>query len=536
MKAGVEQKIEYSAYHRKSTESEDRQILSIESQIDKSTEMARALGVKLKEEHLFTESKSAKITNNRPEFTKMVNLIEKGKISGIIVWHADRLSRNAIDSAVLIDLMDRNKLIEIVTPTQTFRNTPIDKFMFMLSCTQAKMENDKKAIDVKRGMSKAASMGNFPGMAAIGYLNDKFLPKGQKHTSKDPERFDMVRKMWDLMLTGTTNPLKILEIATNEWGLRSKNGNKLSRSNIYWLFRNSYYAGIFEYPKRSGNWHQGTHEPMITLEEFDRVQAILGKRGSPRPKSHVFEFTGMMHCGECNGVVTAENKTKYQKNGNVHTYVYYHCTKRVNHDCKQGGIEIDELKKQITKEIGTIEIPAEFHSFGMKWFQNENEKEVSSQKIILGTNQKAYNIIVDKLSRLIDMRASGEISPDEFAKKQAEYLIEKNELKNLLESTDIRVNKWNRTADEMFTFIEQAQDRFKNGTRQTKRSILSTLGSNPLIKDKIINVDIEKSLLPMKKVSIEVKAIKEALEPLNTIDKQKDFERICSQSPILSSR
>ena len=536
MENKIDQKIEYSAYHRKSTESEDRQILSIDSQIDKSTEMAKSLGIRLKEENIFTESKSAKIANNRPEFRKMVDAIEKGKITGIIAWHADRLSRNAIDSAILVDLMDRNKLIEIVTPGQTFRNTPFDKFMFMLSCTQAKMENDKKAIDVKRGMAKAASMGNFPGVAPVGYINDPYLPKGQKHTSKDPERFEIVRKMWDLMLTGTATPLHIWKVATNEWGLTMRNGRKLSRNIIYWILRNPFYAGRFEYPRKSGNWHEGTYEPMITLEEYDRVQAMLGKKGNPRPKSHIFEFTGMMRCGECDGSITAELKTKRPKNGKVHTYVYYHCTKRVHKNCTQGSVEVGELKKQIAKEINSIEIPPEFHSFAMKWFISENEKEVSSQRVVLGANQKAYNASVAKLSRLTDMRASGEIEQEEFIKKQAQYLAEKNKFKKLLDGTDNRVDQWNQTSNEMLTFIEHAQERFNNGTLQTKRSILSTLGSNLIIKDKIISIDMEKSLFPMKKVSIEAKAIKERLEPLNTLEKQKQFEQMCSESPTMCAQ
>ncbi len=536
METETKQKIEYSAYHRKSTESEDRQILSIDSQIDKSTEMAKSLGVKIKEENIFTESKSAKIANNRTEFKKMVDCIEKGKISGIIVWHADRLSRNAIDSAILIDLMDREKLIEIVTPAQTFRNTPIDKFMFMLSCTQAKMENDKKGIDVKRGMAKSASLGNFPGTAPIGYLNDKYLPKGQKHTSRDPERFEIVRKMWKLMLTGTTTALHVQKIATDEWGLRNQKGKKLSRNNIYWIFRNSFYAGKFEYPRKSGNWHQGTYEPMITWEEYDRVQAILGKRGSPRPKSHIFEFTGMMRCGECGGMITAELKTKRQKCGKIHLYVYYHCTKRINPDCSQGVIEVTELKKQIAKEINSIEIPPEFHSYAMKWFRNENEKEASSQEVVLEANQKGYNDAVKKLNNLIDMRASGEIQPEDFAKKQTQYLAEKAQFKKQLEGTNNRIDQWNKTSDEMLTFIEKAQERFKNGTLQTKRSILSTLGSNLIIKDKILSIDMEKSLFPMKKITVEVKAIKERLEPLNTIEKQKHFEQLCAQSTTMSAR
>ncbi|MFZ4500581.1 MAG: recombinase family protein [Minisyncoccia bacterium] len=536
MKTEIEQKINYAAYCRKSSESEDRQILSIGSQIDKANDIARGLGVSISEENFLTESKSAKITNNRPEFRKMVDAIEQGKISGIIVWHADRLSRNAIDSAILIDLMDRNKLIEIVTPAQTYRNTPMDKFMFMLSCTQAKMENDKKGIDIKRGLEKCASMGKLPTKAPIGYMNDKYQMKGNKEIHNDPERFELVRKMWKLMLTGTYTALHIREIATEEWGLRTKNGKKLARSGIYWIFRNPFYYGMFEFPSGSGKWHQGIHNPMITAEEFDRVQVLLGRKGKPRPKEHIFEFTGMMHCGECGGVITAETKTKRQKNGNVHTYVYYHCTKRITIDCTQGSIEVKELKKQITKEISSIEIPPEFHTFAMKWLQKENEQEANTQQVVLGTQQKAYNAVVEKLSSLIDMRASGEINPEDFAKKQAQYLTQKNELKKHLERTDNRVDQWNKTSDEMLTFIEKAQERFNNGSLQTKRSILSTLGSNLVIKDKIISIDMEKSLFPMKKVSQEVKAIKERLEPLNTLEKQRLFEQNCMSSPIVSSR
>jgi predicted metal-binding protein len=317
------------------------------------------------------------------------------------------------------------------------------------------------------------------------------------------------------MLTGTYTPHKILEIATEEWGLRSKNGKKLSESLIYWMFKNPFYYGMFEYPKGTGLWHQGNHTPMITVEEFDRVQVLLGKKGKPRPKTHIFDFTGMMYCGECGAMITAETKTKHQKNGNTHIYVYYHCTKKKNPDCSQGSIEIKELNKQIIEAIDEVEIPPEFHAFGMKWFAKENEREASEHTAVLGGHQKAYNTVVTKLDRLIDMRANGELGQEEFTQKQAEYLEEKKTFKGLLDRTDVRIDQWNRTADEMLTFIEQAKEKFTNGSIQVRKRILSTLGSNLLIKDKILSIDIEKSLLPMKKISKEVKAIKERLEPVH---------------------
>ncbi len=523
----------HGLYCRKSSEAEDRQVLSLESQFDKGRELAKSIGVTLAEGNILSESKSAKNTGQRAQFSEMLRRIENGEMNAIIAWHADRLSRNAIDSALLVDMMDRGKLIEIVTPGQTFRNTPFDKFMFGLQCSQAKMENDKKGVDVKRGLMKKAEMGVIPTTSTIGYGSDKYGQKGEKKIPRDPERFDLVRKMWKLMLTGTYSPPKIRDIATNEWGLRTKRGKMLARSGIYWIFRNPFYYGMFEYPKHSGQWWQGTHDPMITAEEFDRVQALLGKRGRPRPKNHVFEFTGMAHCSECGCAITAETKTKRQKNGNVHTYVYYHCTKRRDPNCTQGAIEVTELKKQVAAEIDSIEIPPEFHTFAMKWLRTENEREAKDQKTVLTTQQKAYTAVVTKLSNLLDMRSNGEISSEDFAQKQTQYLAEKRELKKHIDLTDDRVEQWNRTGDELLTFIEKAQERFKNGTLQTKRSILSTLGSNLLLKDKKLSIDVENCLFPMKKVSPAVMAIKKKLEPPENGVNQEDFERLCSQNPIV---
>ena len=521
----------YCIYSRKSTESEDRQVLSIDSQIDKTKEIASRLGVRIPEKDMLSESKSAKITANRPKFREMADRIESGDLNGIIVWHPDRLSRNAIDSAILIDLMDREKLIEIVTPTQTFKNTPIDKFMFSLMCNQAKMENDKKGVDVKRGMEKKAKMGIFPNQAPFGYKNDKYAEKGNKTIESDTERLPLIRKMVDLMLTGNYTPIQIREIATNEWGFRTPKGKKVGRSTIYRFFTNTFYYGMYEYPLKSGIWYKGTHETIMTEEEYDKIQFLLGRKGRPRPKSHIFNFTGMMKCGECGASITAETKTKKQQNGNIHNYIYYHCTKRINPNCSQGCIEEKELKRQIIKEIDSLQIPPEFHSFAMKWFKKENEKETGSRNAIIKANEKAYKACLAKIDGLTDMRAGGELSAEEFAERKGKLLIEKKKLDDLFGETSKRVDRWLDTADEMLTFIENAKDKFETGTMETRRSILSTLGSDLILKDKILSIDIEKSLFPLKRVTKDVYAIKERLEPLNTIEKQKEFDALCEKNP-----
>jgi site-specific DNA recombinase len=526
-------KLQYGNYRRKSTESEDRQVLSLDSQADKAQEIAKALGVKIKSEHVFSESKSAKVANHRPRFSDMLHAIERSEIQGIIVWHADRLSRNAMDAALLIDLMDRNKLLEIVTPGQTFRNTPIDKFMLSLSCGQAKMENDKKGLDVKRGLEKKAKLGCVPNHAPVGYMNDKNTPRGEKKLLSDPERLPLVKKMWDQMLTGTYTVPQLLREVTEVWGFRMPGGKKMGRSTMYYLFANPAYYGMFEYPLGSGNWYRATHEAIITEEEYDRVQVILGRKGRPRPKSHVFDFVGMMRCGECGAAITAELKFKRQKNGKVHRYVYYHCTKRTKAQCSQGVIEETKLKEQIVAEIDKLEIPPEFHSFAMKWFREQNAKEAGERNVLVKTQQRAYKACLAKLDGLTDMRAAGEIGPDEYAEKKAQLLAEKKRLDGSYDNTTERVERWVNTADEMFQFIEEAKWKLEKGDLQVRRSILTALGSNLTIKDRILSIDTENCLFPVRKVSNEVREIHKRFEPIDTKEKQRLFEQTCSQSPTL---
>jgi len=177
--------------------------------------------------------------------------------------------------------------------------------------------------DTRRGLRAKAERGWYPTFATIGYMHNPMKRKGEKEILEDPERFLLVRKMFDLMLAGTHTPPQIHKIAVDQWGLRSRQGKKVSRSNVYRIFVDPFYYGKFEYPKGSGDWYNGLHKPMITKEEFGRIQVLLGNKHSTRPKAYEFAFRGPVRCGECGALITAEHKVKRQKNGVVRQYVYY---------------------------------------------------------------------------------------------------------------------------------------------------------------------------------------------------------------------
>ncbi len=106
-----------------------------------------------------SESYSAKASGTRPVFGSIIDDIKNGTFNAILTWAPDRLSRNAGDLGALIDLMDAQKLLSIRTFTQVFGSNPNEKFLLMILCSQAKLENDNGAINVKRGIRAKCEMG-----------------------------------------------------------------------------------------------------------------------------------------------------------------------------------------------------------------------------------------------------------------------------------------------------------------------------------------------------------------------------------------
>lgn len=141
----------------------------------------------------------------------------------------------------------------------------------------------------------------------------------------------------------------------------------------------------------------------------------------------------------------------------------------------------------------------------MTWLRAENGRESNDRNTILNNLQKNYETCVRKLDTLIDMRAAGEITEDEFNKKKLSVTQEKARLQELLNDTDTRVDSWLTVADRVIKFSGDAKEAFENKGLQAKKIILAALGSNLLFKDKILEIDVQNALLPMQLVTSGVK-------------------------------
>jgi len=381
VKVEIPLKTKYCLYARKSTESEERQVLSIDSQVKEMLQIAERDGLEIVE--IRRESHSAKNSGQRPVYNELMSDIRNGRFNGILTWAPDRLSRNAGDLGSLVDLMDQKLLLEIRTYGQSFTNSPNEKFLLMILGSQAKLENDNRGVNVKRGLRMRCEMGMWPTYAPTGYLNVT-SPDRRGQVIVDPERGPIIRKMFEKVAHEHWSGRKIYHWLKFDLNFKSKGNKNVSLSNIYRILQTYFYYGSFEFPRGSGKWYEGKHEPIITKELFDLTQEQL-KRDRITRDNKEFAFTKLLTCELCGSGITADEKYKQLKSGGTATYIYYGCTRSRDLSCKLGYIREEELISQMVAIIDLIDI----NEIGLKrQFEDEVERYNKFQRTVLKMNGK----------------------------------------------------------------------------------------------------------------------------------------------------
>jgi site-specific DNA recombinase len=384
VKQAIPIRVKYCLYARKSTESEERQVLSIDSQIKEMLQMAEKENLEIV--CMKRESHSAKETGQRPVFNEIIEELKQGKYNAIITWAPDRISRNAGDLGKIVDLMDEGKLHEIRTFGQRFTNSPSEKFLLMILGSQAKLENDNRGVNVKRGLRTRAEMGLWSGMAPLGYLNQYRMDK-KCQLIVDPLRGPIVKKMFEKVAYEKMSGRKLYNWLKFELNFYTRGNKTLTLSGLYRILENPFYYGVFERPKGSGNWYQGKHQPLISQELFEKVKTQL-KRDQIVRETKEFAFTKLFTCGYCGSGISAEEKWKQLKSGGANRYIYYSCSRSRDRNCKNKYIREEELITELLKILDKVDI----NELGMR---KKLEEEIARfnifQRSVLGSTDKIQN-------------------------------------------------------------------------------------------------------------------------------------------------
>lgn len=522
----------YFIYARKSSESEDRQVESVSSQVDVLKKLAEDRNLDIVD--ILTEAKSAKAPG-RPVFNKMLERVGKGEADGIICWKTDRLFRNPVDFGTISWMLQNSIIKHIQCSDRSYY--PEDNVLLM-SVEQGMANQFIRDLskNTQRGLKAKAERGWYPAQPPLGYLHNPNKRKGEKEMMKDPARFEMTRKIFDWMLSGTYLPSQVIGKATKELGLTNRFNRSVGRATIYQILRNPFYYGYYEYPKGSGNWIKGKHEPMITKVEYDRIQKLLAKNENPKPETKVFSFTGLIRCGECGAMITAEDKVKNQKNGNVHSYTYYRCTKRTKHNCSQKTVEVKKLEEQIQEILQRIVIPEEFIKFAIEVIDNDVEGDVQKNREFIETYKKELNSLTKKNDKLMEMKLNDLINEEEFLNKKSEIKKRELELKLLIDGFESNDDHITTGIKDLLLFGQLASVCFQNASLEEKRIILGSLGSNLSIKDKKLDIEFEMPLSLLKDISSTVKGKrvkKGRLEPAQVVIKKGTYSDKDAVNPLV---
>ena len=451
----------YFVYARKSSEAEERQIMSIDAQLNELKEFAAK--EKLEIAASFQEAKTAK-EPGRTVFGEMLCRIEAGEADGILAWHPDRLARNSVDGGKIIYMVDRGKINSLKFPTFWFESTPQGKFMLNIAFGQSKYYVDNLSENVKRGIRQKLRNGIYPGHAPIGYLNDLRT----HNIMLDPDKSVIVKRIFELYATGEY----ALEELIEKLCLKTKTGKLFTASMVQHTLRNPFYYGAF---KLKSEMYQGNHEPIITKKLFDCVQLIMASRGKRhKNRGHNFTFTGLMSCGTCGRAITAETKKGH---------IYYRCTKKQT-VCDEKYIREEELLAQFKNILQKVSLPDDWADEMVEKLENEKRNALQSSEVLANPLNSRIEALNHKLDKLLDSHLEGIISKAEYLSKKEMLLGEKQDLEERIKEIRGKGNNWLEPMREFILSSKLAKKIAYEGDLLEIRTFIKKIGSDFILKGK----------------------------------------------------
>jgi|SRR6185312_1045014 len=505
--------MKYAVYHRKSTRNEGRQRLSIEMQHADIARMMPHWG-NLDVSISLDEMRSAKVPG-RPLFNQMMKDIERGAVQGIIAWHPDRLSRNAVDAGRIMHLLTTGKLKDLKFVAYTFENTAEGRFMLSIMLSQATYYSDNLSNRVSLAIDTKLGQGWRPNLAPLGYLNDR----NTSTIVPDPERFPLVQELWRLMLTANYSVRHLWDMAANEWGLRTRQHAKLGNrpvalSAIYRILTSPFYAGVLT---RAERCYPGKHVRMVTIDEFQRVQELLGRPHPSKVDKKEFPFTGHIACAECGFAITAEDKT----NPYGSRYTYYHCTKRrLDYRCRQPGIRREALEEQIARFVDQTTLSPAFQSWAGKRIERLGASRQESRQARLATIDRSIAQLDRELKNLVDMRLRELLNDDEYLVRRRDAEGMRLALVQRREAAATSQD-WFESARLLISFSSRAAELIRHAEPSRKRLVLKIVGSNPTLSSKIFSCEARKPFRARPETA-RIPALRATLNEVRTLFESDD--------------
>ncbi len=467
-------------YVRKSSESEERQELSMPAQKTELVAFAQRKQLTVIGEP-FEEAMSAK-EPGRPVFNAVITKIMAGEADGLLCWKLDRLARNPVDGGSLMYALGKGRIKTITTPERTYSGTADDKLLMSIIFGMATKYSDDLSDNVRRGNREALRNGRWPGRPKLGYLRD--------HESKalipDPARFSIVVRLWRALLDGR-RPLDLLALARElrlTTPARGRTGGAVvGKSALYRLFHDPFYAGLMMV---RGEAFPGTHPPMITMAEFDQAQAVLDGRTRPmtKPKERFFAYRGLLRCGRCGAAVTA--KITINRYGKTYTH-YYCCRKERRYQyCPEGAVQERTIGNTLAAFAETALPPEPWIKATLELLHTEDKLRSLDQARVEKERERQRADLERQRERLRDLLVRCVITEEDYTKSNTALL--ENEQRLGAAGTAPPSVADVEPVEEAVRWLRLANKRLTDGTPQEKRELAEAMTWNLTLESKSLRI------------------------------------------------
>jgi len=550
-------KLKPAAYSRKSSESEDKQMLSISSQHEENKKSADYYNLPPFVE-IFEESKSAKTEFMRPEFTRMFSLIDSGLIDCIVCWKPDRLARNMTEGGRIIDALSSGKLKAIITHDKVFY--PWDNVLILaIEFGMGKQFVKDLSVNVKRGQHKKASMGVPHGVASLGFLNDKSEEKGNRKWTVDEIRLKLIKILLDKFLTGTYSAGKLHRYAVETLKLTTVKrkrigGNLITLSRIYEILKDPIYAGFFFYDGQ--RYELDSNLPrLITEAQHNKIKMILSKANIPKTQNHNTTYSGFINSPDGNFVgqdvkfqVICDCKHKFayrnkancpkceisieqMKNPKYLSYIWHYNVKNKKARMPYKSINEQKIDEEIiNKVVSNLQFSDDVILWSKKYIHEMKNKEVSEKITISQRKEERMIEFREKKAKLRGMFRDGKFNEGEY-KEDLELL--NIQYKDTQE--DSKEVDWYSRLMEITDITGRIEKIFKGDDVEAKRKMLSALGSNLIWNDKELLIYNDKAIEKLIEGVKRAKQLDSKFEPKNYVVDKGLKEKADEFSPAFST-
>ena len=277
-------------YIRVSTDAQREEGYSIDAQ--KEMLQAYCVSKGIKESDYYIDGGFTGSNIDRPELQRLITDVKQKKISHVLVYKLDRLSRSQKDTLYLIEDVFNPHGVDFVSMNESMdTSTPLGRLMLGILSAFAQLERENIRERTKMGMRERVKSGKWMGGGRVPFGYDYDERSGTLIPNANAET---VRTIYDLYLRGHSTA-KISETV----GLKYE---KLA----YQILTRKSNAGFITY---NGEEYLGQHEPIISLDVYERAMQYMRERSVKKTSESNYLFTGLLYCGKCGA------KMRYQKWG-----------------------------------------------------------------------------------------------------------------------------------------------------------------------------------------------------------------------------